>query len=162
MPWHDANSSVFYVIRQPPMDSFPCGHVKTLVYQVKPDNQQLTARVGDAVAKVTHKMPQSIWTQVEYRQNICRATSGAQNGIYWRKWYSYSGRREKNPSVMMQMWCLYSEQISRYKCFFGDNYYPDTPCITVPSPEITKLCRPHRSKETAITLYAALRIWTWE
>jgi len=50
-----------------PMDSFPCGHVKTLVYQVKTDNQQLTARVGDAVAKVTHKMPQSIWKEVEYR-----------------------------------------------------------------------------------------------
>jgi hypothetical protein len=50
-----------------PTDSFPCGHVKNLVCQVKTDNQQLTVRVGDAVAKVNHKMPQGIWTEVEYR-----------------------------------------------------------------------------------------------
>jgi hypothetical protein len=44
--------------------------------------QDQKARTRDAVATVTQNMLQETWNEVNYRQDICRATKGAHIEIY--------------------------------------------------------------------------------
>jgi hypothetical protein len=61
-----------------PLDIFFCGCMKNLLFPVKnKDLQQMKACMRNAVAAVTHSLLQNTWTEVEYRLDCRRASSGA-------------------------------------------------------------------------------------
>jgi hypothetical protein len=78
--WHPRSSDLT------PLNILLWGYVKNTVYQVKANYlQHLKACIRDAVASVTPNLLQATWNDVEYRLDICRATSLK----YIRKLYTW-------------------------------------------------------------------------
>lgn len=66
-----------------PLDFFLWGYIKTIVYQTPVRNLgELRQRIIDACESVTPQMLQNVWREVEYRLDVCRATSGAHIEVY--------------------------------------------------------------------------------
>jgi hypothetical protein len=62
-----------------PLDSFFWGHIKDAVYvpPLATTLPELAGRIRDAAVTFTLDLLNNMWTETEYRYDICRATHGA-------------------------------------------------------------------------------------
>ena len=68
-----------------PLDLFAWGFIKDAVYRRKVrDLADLRQRINEAVELITAHMLINTWQELEYRLDICRATTGAHIEVYRR------------------------------------------------------------------------------
>ena len=68
-----------------PLDSFAWGFIKDVVYRRKVrDLADLRQRIIEAVELITPHMLINTWQELEYRLDICRATTGAHIEVHGR------------------------------------------------------------------------------
>jgi len=68
-----------------PLDFFARGFIKDVVYSRKVrDLADLRQRIIEAVELITHHTLINTWQELEYRLDICRATTGAHIEVYRR------------------------------------------------------------------------------
>ena len=68
-----------------PLDFFARGFIKDVVYRRKVrDLADLRQRIIEAVEVVTAHVLINTWKELEYRLDICRATTAAHNEVYGR------------------------------------------------------------------------------
>ena len=66
-----------------PLDFFFWGYMKDIVYKnVVADLEDMRRRIVAACAAVTPEMLRNTWRELEYHQDICRATRGAHIEVY--------------------------------------------------------------------------------
>ena len=66
-----------------PLDFFLWGYVKDVVYRTKvKDISDLKERITAAVEAINEEILKRLWTKIEYRLDILRATNGAHIEIY--------------------------------------------------------------------------------
>jgi hypothetical protein len=71
--------------RSPDITPLDClwGYVRDIVYSTPVlDIDTLKARLSDALAAVTEEMLEKTWREIEYRQDVLRATNGAHVEVY--------------------------------------------------------------------------------
>jgi hypothetical protein len=62
----------------PPLDFFPWGYIKNIVYAEKLRNiQHLQERITLAIETVTQDIIQKMWQKIEFRLDVSRVTNGA-------------------------------------------------------------------------------------
>ena len=68
-----------------PLDFFAWGFIKDVVYRRKVrDLADLRQRIIEAIELITPHMLINTWQELEYRLDICRATTGAHIEVYGR------------------------------------------------------------------------------
>jgi len=69
-----------------PLNFFAWGFIKDVVYRrkLRGDLADLTQRIIEAVELITPHMLINTWQELEYRLDICRATTGAHIEVYGR------------------------------------------------------------------------------
>jgi hypothetical protein len=68
-----------------PLDFFEWGFIKDVVYRIKfRDLADLRQRIIEAVRLIKPHMLINMWKELEYRLDICRATTGAHIEVYGR------------------------------------------------------------------------------
>ena len=86
--WVGSGGSTAWPPRSPEFDNirrFAWGFIKDVVYRRKVrDMADLRQRIIEAVELITPHMLINTWQELEYRLDICRATTGAHSEVYGR------------------------------------------------------------------------------